>query len=208
VNEPVRRSPLARRHRDLGAAVDREAGWELVAHYGDESEEGTTLKDAVGLVDVTPRGKIDARGALDGALSSAGDALTARISSEWALVLTEPGGEEVLVPKMESAAGPGAMVTDATHLFAGFALAGPALPEALERLTSWDPASLKPGSATGAPIADVRAVVVQGDLDVPVLEAYVATEFARYAWETVLDAVRRTGGGPVGWNALRARGWS
>ena len=46
------------------------------------------------------------------------------------------------------------------------------------------------------------------DLEVPVLEAYVAAEFARYAWETVLDAVRRTGGGPVGWRALRAEGWS
>ena len=145
---------------------------------------------------------------IDGALSSAGDALAARISPEWALVLTEPGGEEVLVPKLESAAGSGAMVTDATHLFAGFALAGPSLPDVLERLTSWDPASLKPGSATGAPIADVRAVAVRRDLDVPVMEAYVATEFARYAWEAVLDAVRRTGGAPVGWNALRAQGWS
>jgi glycine cleavage system aminomethyltransferase T len=208
VNEPVRRSPLARIHEGLGAVVDREAGWELVAHYGHESVEGAAVKDAVGLADVTARGKIDVRGGIDGALSSAGDALAGRISPEWALVLTEPGGEEVLVPKLESAAGSGAMVTDATHLFAGFALAGPSLPEVLERLTSWDPASLKPGSATGAPIADVRAVVVRRDLDVPVLEAYVATEFARYAWEAVLDAVRRTGGAPVGWNALRAQGWS
>jgi glycine cleavage system aminomethyltransferase T len=208
VNEPVSRSPLARTHEGLGAALDREAGWELVTHYGAEQAEGTILKEAVGLADVTARGKIDLRGAIDGALASAGDALTARVSDEWALVLTEPGGEEVLVPKMESAAGPGAMVTDATHLFAGFALAGPALPEALERLTSWDPATLKPGSATGAPIADIRAVLVRRDLDVPVLEAFVATEFTRYAWEAVLDAVRRTGGGPVGWNALRATGWS
>ena len=208
MNEPVRRSPLGRAHETLGATMDREAGWDLVAYYGDQAAEGTIVAEAVGLADVTARGKIDVRGAIDGALSSAGDALTARISDEWALVLTEPGGEEVLVPKMDSAAGSGAMVTDATHLFAGFAVAGPALPEALARLTSWDAATLKPGSATGAPIADVRAVLVRRDLDVPVLEAYMATEFARYAWEAVLDAVRRSGGGPVGWNALRARGWS
>ena len=208
MNEPVRRSPLGRMHEALGATVDREAGWDLVAHYGDQAAEGTIVAGAVGLADVTARGKIDVRGAVDGALSSAGDALTARVSNEWALVLTEPGGEEVLVPKMDSAAGPGAMVTDATHLFAGFALAGPAVPEALARLTSWDPATLKPHAATGAPIGDVRAVLVRRDLDVPVLEAYVATEFARYAWEVVFDAVRRSGGGPVGWNALRARGWS
>jgi len=112
------------------------------------------------------------------------------------------------VPKLVSAAGEGTMVTDATHLFVGFALAGPELPEALARLTSWDPALLATGEATGAPIGDVRAVVVRRDLPLPVLEAYVATEFARYAWETVLDAVRRAGGTPVGWSALRGEGWS
>jgi glycine cleavage system aminomethyltransferase T len=188
--------------------LDREDDWELVSRYGDERDERALLAGAVALVDITPRGKVDVRGGIELPLASAGDALVARVSGEWALVLTEPGGEEVLVPKMESAAGTGAMVTDATHLFAGFALAGPALPEALARLTSWDPATLEPGKATGAPIADVRAVLLRRDLDVPVLEAYVATEFARYAWDAVLDAVRRSGGGPVGWTALRAQGWS
>ena len=208
MKEPVRRSPLGRSHADLGAVPDREAGWELVAHYGDEAFERTTLRERVAVADVTARGKIDVRGALEGALSAAGDVLTARVAEDWALLLSEPGGEEVLVPKLESAAGPGAMVTDATHLFVGVALAGPELPEVLARLTSWDPASLAAGEATGAPIGDVRAIVVRRDHPLPVLEAYVATEFARYAWETVLDAVRRTGGAPVGWRALRGEGWS
>lgn len=208
MNEPIRRSPLGRSHADLGAVPDREAGWELVAHYGDEAAERATLEEGVGVTDITARGKIDVRGSLEGALSSGGDVLAARIADDWALVLCEPGGEEVLLPKLGSAAGAGAMVTDATHLFVGVALAGPDLPEALARLTSWDPASLAVGGATGAPIGDVRAVVVRRDLPLPVLEAYVATEFARYAWETVLDAVRRAGGSPVGWRALRAEGWS
>jgi len=208
VNEPIRRSPLSRMHSDLGAVPEDEAGWELVAHYGDEPDERALVRGAIGLADVTARGKVDVRGSVEDALSAAGDVLTARIADDWALVLTEPGGEDVLVPKLESAAGPGAMVTDVTHLFVGFALAGPALSDVLARLTSWDPASLAAGEATGAPIADVRAVVARRDLEIPVLEAYVAAERARYAWETVLDAVRRTGGGPVGWRALRAEGWS
>ena len=208
MNQPIRRSPLSRIHANLGATPDEEAGWELVAHYGDQATERATLRDGVAVADVTARGKIDVRGALDGALSAAGDVLTARIADDWAVVLSEPGGEEVLFPKMESAAGVSAMVTDVTHLFVGFALAGPQLPEALARLTSWDPASLASGEATGAPIGDARAVVVRRDLPLPMLEAYIATEFARYAWETVLDAVRRAGGAPVGWRALRAEGWS
>jgi glycine cleavage system aminomethyltransferase T len=208
VNEPIRRSPLARSNADLGAVPDREAGWELVAHYGDEAAERATLREGTGVADITARGKIDVRGSLEGALSGAGDVLTARIADDWALVLSEPGGEEVLLPKLGSAAGAGALVTDATHLFVGFALAGPELPEVLARLTSWDPASLAAGEATGAPIGDVRAVVVRRDLPLPVLEAYVATEFARYAWDTILDALRRAGGAPVGWHALRGEGWS
>ena len=39
----------------------------------------------IGLADVTARGKIDVRGSLDGALSAAGDVLTARIAEDWAL---------------------------------------------------------------------------------------------------------------------------
>jgi len=208
VNEPIRRSPLARSHAALGAVADREAGWELVADYGDEAAERATLREGVAVADITARGKIDVRGSIEGALSGAGDVLTARIADDWSVLLCEPGGEDVLVPKLESAAGARAMVTDATHLFVGFALAGPELPQVLARLTSWDPASLAAGEATGAPIGDIRAVVVRRQLPLPMLETYVATEFARYAWETVLEAVRRAGGSPVGWRALRAEGWS
>ena len=100
------------------------------------------------------------------------------------------------------------MVTDVTHLFAGFALAGPELPTVLERTTSWDPATLAPGEATGAPIVEVRAMMVRRDLPVPVLEVYVATEFARYVWEALLGVSSPgLGGAPVGWQALRAEGW-
>ena len=87
------------------------------------------------------------------------------------------------------------------------ALVGPALPEVIERATSWDLATLAPGEAAGAPIADVRALVVRRDLAVPVLEVYVATEFARYVWEALSGIVAGLGGAPVGWQALRAEGW-
>ena len=207
MNAPLRRSPLARAHVDLGATFELEAGWEIPETYGEEASERALLRERVGFADITARAKIDVRGQVDGALSVVGDALVARVSDDWALVLGEPGAEDVLLPKMESATGADTMVTDATHLFGGLALAGPKLPDLLARLTGWDPASLTPGSATGAPIADVRMVVVRRDLELPVLEAYVATELARYAWETVLGVVRLLGGGPVGRRALRAEGW-
>jgi len=208
VNGVIRRSPVTRMHEALGASLETEEGWQIVARYGGEAGERALLRESVALADVTARGKVDVRGQVDGALSVAGDALTARVAEDWALVLTEPGGEEVLLPKMEQAADPRSMVTDATHLFAGFALAGPSVPEVIARVTSWDPATLSNRAATGAPIADVPAVLLGRELEVPVLEFYVAAEFARYVWESVLDAVRRVGGGPAGWRALRAEGWA
>ena len=68
--------------------------------------------------------------------------------------------------------------------------------------------SLASGDATGAPIADVRAVMVRRDLAIDVLEVYVATELARYVWETLAGVVSSLDGRPVGWQALRAEGWS
>ena len=208
MSAPLRRSPVSRIHAALGAVVDVESGWELVSSYGDEETERARLRASVAIIDITARGKVDVRGAIEGPLGAAGDVLTARVAKDWALVLLEPGGEDVVLPKLAAAAGPGAMVTDATHLFAGFAIAGPELPGALARLTSWDPGTLAPGSATGAPIGEVRAVVVRRDFEISVLEFYVTTEFARFAWETMLDAVVRTGGAPAGWSPLRAEGWS
>ena len=201
---PMRRTPMSRHHAALGADLALEAGWEIPLAYPDEPEH---LRTSVGLADLTPRAKIDVRGTVEGPLGVAGDGLVARIAPDWALVLDEPGAEEILLPKLEHAANAGAMVTDATHLFAGFGLVGPMLDEALSRLTSWDPSTLRPGEATGAPIGEVRAIVARRDLGVPFLEVYTATEFGRYAWETLFAVVERLGGGPVGWSALRAEGW-
>jgi glycine cleavage system aminomethyltransferase T len=108
---------------------------------------------------------------------------------------------------MQADMGASAMVTDVTHLYAGFALAGLSLPDALARLTAWDPWTLDAGEATGAPIADVRAIVVRREASVPLLEVWVAMEFARYAWRSILEVVERLGGEPVGWEALRGQGW-
>ena len=205
---PVRRSPASRAHERLGATFEVEESWSLPVSYGDDEAERAAIRVAVAVADVTPRGKIDVRGDIGAALGSAGGELTARIAPEWALVLTAPGGEDIVRPKLESSAGPHAMVTDATHLFAGYALCGPLLPDLLARTSGWNPATLEPGEATGAPIAGVRSIMVRRDLEVPVLEVYVATELARYVWETLHDVATSLGGRAAGWRALRAEGWS
>ncbi len=208
---PTLRSPLMSIHRANGAMTQVDDGADVVRSYGDTDAERTIITGAVGVSDVTVRGKIDLRGRIDGRIDelveSRPDDVVARIAEDWTLLFTPPGPVTERVTSMASRAGHDAMVTDVTHLYAGFALAGPALSDVLARLTSWDPATLEPGDATGAPIADIRAIVVRRPTSLQLIEIFVAMEFARYAWRSICDVVERLGGGPVGWDALHEQGW-
>ena len=203
----VRRSPAARLASRRGAVFVEESGWELPATYGDDASERAVIRDRVAIADVTARAKVDVRGSVPGTLPLPEDAVHARISDAWTLVFGPPDAETGLLDAISAATGPGVMVTDATLLYAGFALLGPDVPRVLERVTPWDPATLAPGEATAAPIVDVPAVIVRRDLPIRVVEAYVATEHARYAWESLSGVVGALRGQPVGWQALRAEGW-
>ena len=206
MNAPVRRSPAHRAHAALGASWETQAGWEIPAAYRDGVAEAEFLRRSVAIIDITARGKIDIRGKVGASLSAAGDSLIARVSPDWALVLTEPGGEEILTTKLAASADEQEMVTDATHAYAGYALVGPKLAELFSWTTSWDPTTLDPGQATGASIAEISGVMVRRDGST--VELYVSSEFGRYAWDTLISVAQGLGGGPAGWKALRAGGWS
>ncbi len=201
---PLLRSPLTSIHASLGAVISTEAGAEVVRSYADPAAERSIVGGAVGIADVTVRGKIDVRGSVGPLVGSAG---VSRIADDWILLLLSPGPVVERVVALRSAVGDRAMVTDVTHLYAGFALAGPGVYDLVARLTSWDPSTLAIGEATGAPIVDVRSVVVRREAAVPAIEIYVAMEFARYVWRSLLAAATPLGGRPVGWDALLAEGW-
>ena len=204
---PPLRSPLAGTLDALGAITAVEGSAVLTRSFGDPDGEAAAIASALGVADVTVRAKIDLRGNVDDAYAGSDGDVWARIANGWALVFAPPGPVDDRVAAMAERGGPSTMVTDATHLLAGLALAGPHVPEAVARVSSWDPATLAPDAATGAPIADVRAIVLRRDTNVPILELYVAMESARYAWRSVLEVVTELGGRAVGWDALRAHGW-
>jgi glycine cleavage system aminomethyltransferase T len=207
ITTPILRSPLMSIHRAIGAVTQVDDGAEVVRSYGDTDAERVIITGAVGVSDLTVRGKIDLRGRIDDLVEPRADDVVARIAEDWTLLFAPPGPVTERVTSMASRAGHDAMVTDVTHLYAGFALAGPALPDVVARLTSWDPATLESGDATGAPVADIRAIVVRRQTSLQLLEIFVAMEFARYAWRSICDVVERLGGGPVGWDALHEQGW-
>lgn len=204
----VRRSPAARSASRRGAVFVEEAGWEVPASFGDDAAERSAIRDRVGIADVTARAKVDVRGVVPLTLPVPADATVARISGGWALVLAGPDDEEAVLGALAPvAAAPDVMVTDATHLHAGFALVGPDVSRVLERVTSWDHAALGPGESQAAPIVEIPAVVVRRAPSPSAVEIYVPVEYGRYAWQQLVETVASCGGAPVGWQALRAEGW-
>jgi len=60
--EPVRRSPMQAWHERHGAAPLVAGAWIRPDHYGDASSEARAVREGVGLIDVTPIGKLDLQG--------------------------------------------------------------------------------------------------------------------------------------------------
>lgn len=217
--DPVRRSPVHRRHLALSALLRREGAWEIPVEYGEGQGEREALREGLAVVDVTARAKIDLRGSLRTAatlgplqpgrvarLSGAPASFAAAITDGWAVLLGPPAEEQALLSLAERHAETGLMVTDVGSLFAGFALAGPRTPELLARLIGIDPGRLEVDTCAATSVARVWALIVRPNA--AVVEIYAGCEYGRYLWETMLAVGRPLGIRPVGWQALRDEGWS
>ena len=59
---PIKRTPLDRRHRALGAEMMDSNLWQRPRLYGSVQDEAMTVRNAVGIIDVSTLGKLDVRG--------------------------------------------------------------------------------------------------------------------------------------------------
>ena len=59
---PVKRTPLDRRHRELGAEMFDSNMWQRPRLYGEMQDEAMAVRNAVGIIDVSTLGKLDVRG--------------------------------------------------------------------------------------------------------------------------------------------------
>ena len=59
---PVKRTPLDRKHRDLGAFMVDLGPWQRPYSYGAPQEECLAVRNRVGIIDVSTLGKLDVRG--------------------------------------------------------------------------------------------------------------------------------------------------
>ncbi|MFY4728586.1 aminomethyltransferase family protein [Nitrospira sp. BLG_2] len=58
----MKRSRLHEQHAQLGATFEEVTGWEIPAHYGDVTAEHRAVREAVGIADLSHRGKLRVTG--------------------------------------------------------------------------------------------------------------------------------------------------
>ena len=96
-------------------------------------------------------------------------------------------------------------VVDVTSVYAGLLLAGPHSREVLQRLTAPDvsDSALPNKNCISAKVAGLHTRLLREDLHgVLAYTLLVGTEFAEYAWDTILHAGRQFGIMPVGSQAV------
>lgn len=208
--QPVMRSPMSALHEKLGAQLTVLDGWQIPRRYQDVQHERDAIHSGLGIADITARGKIDIRGPLNAALSNlpaSRGATLARISREWALVLTPAARLSSALDLLTRTAERTAMVTDATSIYAGVALLGPTVDELLIRLVNVDPSTLIEGDCLATQLLRVPAILLRRASAISVVEIYLPSEFGRYAWEALFNVAQPLHPVAVGWDALAAEGW-
>jgi len=206
----VMRSVAHRKHSELGAQLQLRAEWEVPGVYESEGAELEALRKGFAFADISARGKVQLDGAIDAPLQRLTGAATARLARDWALALTEPAGEHGLMSAVGEADDASWIATDMTSAFSGFLIAGQSLDDFLARSVTFDLDSLWKMSCTAATWARIPAVFVvpASSPDARAVELYVASDYGRYAWETIVELARPLDGRPVGWRALESWGWS
>ena len=165
---PLKRSPMDRLHRELGASMVESGLWQRPLDYGSAQDEAIAVRQRVGIIDVSTLGKLDVQGADAPALldllytntfSDLGvgrvryglmcsdngaildDGTVTRLAQDRFFVTTTSGNADMIEDWFNwwmSGAGPCVHVTNVTGAYGAVNVAGPLAREALSKLTDID----------------------------------------------------------------------
>lgn len=187
---PFRLTPMHHRHVALGAKMAEEAGWRRPEAYRDLKEELWALREAVGLIDISPLGKLELKGkglplflqgfvpamgaspvggverarVRDGVDGSLCEVYWGRFSDDHLLMTTAPGEVEGVgetLLQWIARTGGCLHLTNMTSAFAGVAILGPSSRALLRKLTSLD---LSPSAFPAMTCAQGRVGKIPGIL--------------------------------------------
>ena len=230
MQEKLRQTPLTEEHRSLGAKLVPFAGYEMPVQYADGIlAEHRTVRERVGLFDVSHMGEIDITGpgALDlvqrvstndaarievgqaqysvmcredgGALD---DCITYRFDDRYMIVVNASNRDKDRDWIVQQARDFDVDVTDRSDDTALLALQGPKAQDVLSRITSADLDAIRYYHFAEGEVADVHAVISRtGYTGEDGFELYVAAGEAVPLWRRLLLAGADDGIMPIGLGA-------
>lgn len=230
VEPTVHETPLTETHRALGARLIEFGGWQMPVQYRSIIDEHRTVRETVGLFDLSHMGELYAEG------PDAGPALAAALVSNppsladgrahYSMICTATGGiiDDLIVYRLADArflvvanAGNAAVVSDALaerlltfkavlddRAFATGLLAvqGPRAVDVLAPLTDVDLGALRYYAIAEGNVAGIPALVARtGYTGEDGFEVFVETGSTKELWEVLLAAVHAKDGLPIGLGA-------
>ena len=165
---PIKRSPMDRIHRELGATMVESGPWQRPHNYGSAHDEAIAVRQRVGIIDVSTLGKLDVQGEDAPALldllytntfselrvgrvryglmcSDNGtildDGTVTRLAQDRYFVTTTSGNADVIEEWFNwwmAGSGPCVHVTNVTGAYGAVNVAGPRARETLSKLTDTD----------------------------------------------------------------------
>jgi aminomethyltransferase len=212
-----RRSPLAATFVALGAQFGDEHGWDTALSFRSPDEEAGSVRDSVGLADLSLIPKFDLRGRdLDRPLTLDADARVWRQRKGQSLVTCSPATRATVAEQLDQYAAGAAesspvYVSDVTPVYTALLVAGPRGAAVLRKLADLDLSgeALPNLSCVQTGIHHVYTLVARDDsASLPGYLMFVGREYAEWLWKTVMHAGHEFGMRPFGSQALKILGAS
>jgi aminomethyltransferase len=230
IESVIHETPLASRHEALGARMIDFAGWRMPVQYDSILDEHRSVRERVGLFDLSHMGELLIEGAEAGeglaravvsnppalaigrahysmlCASDGGildDLIIYRLADDRFLVVANAANAHIVSDALaERLEGSRAVLDDQSLATGLVAVQGPRSVDVLGPLTDVDVAALRYyGIAEGA-VAGIPAHVARtGYTGEDGFEVFVETARTGELWDALLDGVRKAGGGPVGLGA-------
>jgi aminomethyltransferase len=230
VESVIHETPLADRHHALGARIIDFAGWRMPVQYGSILEEHRSVREAVGLFDLSHMGELLVEG------PDAGEALAAAVvtnplalaigRAHYSMICQPDGGvlDDLIIYRLaddrfmvvanaanaqvvsdalaERLEGSRAVLDDQSLATGLVAIQGPRSVDVFGPLTDVDLAGLRYYGIVEGAVAGIPAHVARtGYTGEDGFEVFVDTGRTGELWDALLEVVRDAGGGPVGLGA-------
>jgi sarcosine oxidase subunit alpha len=213
------------RHLELGAEMVEHEGWMLPARYSDPEEEAARVREAVGITDISPVGKIRLQGeSVDQALrealpdhqatpvgsvfttsDDASDTLVARLADDDYLVITGSAsvGNVLDSLNLDGCVHP----VNVTSVLAAVRIIGPKTAAVLAGVTNLDlaPPYFPNLSCAQTMVAEIHGTIIRRDIgELLSYDLFFGRDYGDHMWESLIDAGQRHGLTPFGLEARHA----